>query len=382
MKTYTLLLVLIVAHYCKCSVLLDQLEQHFDKKTAAIYEQQLLNTGLTDDTYVTYRALSDAGIKGVHNQLMVMQVLRSVSGESASQSLPARLIFSVNTGRSGSCYLASILNSCEKVVGEHEPRPGAGGARNMMHESWQESFKQRQQLKTVAIRRAMASTKARNKAATIYAETNPNFKVWFWDVVIDEFGAQEGKRMDILIIRKYIPALVKSIYELGWFQYGNKGENWLPTANGVNSLIQPLADDDELDAYDKIISSIINTEAVAQHMVQLFSDPSSEHYLPNVIFHEYRSEQLFDGQQLLNILERDLLLQPTEETQQLAGVKIDKYRVGSQHSGKLKGNAHKRHTTLQECERRVKEYISKCEERGIWLPELPHLQPYPGFNYE
>ena len=376
-----LMLLFIQQYYCYANhrTLLDELEEHFDRATASKYEELITNGGLEEKTYVTYQTLRTAGVQSVHDQLLIMQLLRSEQVEKSP--LPERLIFSVNTGRSGSRYLASMLDSCENVVGEHEPRPGPSGSRNMMHTTLADTFEERRTLKNTAIRRSMNTPQATSKKATVYAETNPNFKVWIWDVVIDEFGRNEGKRIDIMIVRKYIPALVKSIYELGWFQHANRGENWLPTANSVNSLIEPLAPDHELDAYDKIISSIINTEAVAQYMMNRFGSSHEIEYLPNVIFHEYRSEELFDGHRMLQVLRQDLNLQPTGKTEHLAGVKIDKYRVGEDHSGKLRNDAHIKHTTIEECEERVDDYIRKCRERHIQLPDLPHLKKYPGFRY-
>lgn len=382
MASLNLLLPLLLFQLClsSCTPLLQQqLEQYLDAQKAQLYAQLLTDAGISVDSHVSYANLHDLGITQLHDQLQVMRALRQQ--EASHTQLPERLIFCVNTGRSGSRYLASLLDSCEGVLAEHEPRPGAGGARNMMHERLDSSFEQRRKLKISAIRRSMVSQRATDKGAIIYAETNPNFKVWIWDIALYEFAELERKRVDIMIVRKYIPALVKSIYELGWFQHGNKGEGWLPTANSVNSLIQPLAPDSELDAYDKIISSIINTEAVAQHIMETYGNPSSSNYLPNVRFHEYRSEELFDGGRVLQVLQDDLQLQPTEVTGHLAGVTIDKYRTGSDHSGSLRSVAQVRHTTLQECEQRVTDYIRRCEARGIWLPDLPHLSKYPGFVY-
>lgn len=367
-----------------------QLRLYFDSNVAFQYEQILKREGIRHSRDATYQALREAGITHVHDQLRVMQALRTSDEEDDSHhhlydqeaDLPTRLLFSINTGRSGSRYLASILDSCVGVLAEHEPGPGPGGSRNMMRERWQESFKERARVKNSAIRRTMQSGRAVQKGATIYAETNPNFKVWIWDVVLEEFGRQESKPIDILVVRKYIPALLKSIYELGWYQKGSRaGESWLPTANGVNSLIRPLGPDATLDPYDKIISSIINTEAVAQHIMQRYGDPQSPDYLPHVTFYEYSSEELFNGDHMLEVLVRDLGLTPTIHTTELVGVPMDKYRNGKEHKGELRPAAHVVHTTLEECEKRVAAYLAACEKRGIELPSLPHLQRYHGFSY-
>lgn len=363
---------------------LSALKKRLSDTEANRYYQILRDNDLLHETAVPLKLLQELGIATARERLSVLNALREAKQGLPKENLPERLIFSINTGRSGSRYLASVLDSCVGVLAEHEPHPGPGGSRNMMHETWQQNFDERQKIKVAAIRKTMTSLRASLKRASVYAETNPNFKVWIWDVVIDQFAKKEGKRIDIMVVRKYIPALVKSIYELGWFQPPNpmRGESWLPTANGVNSLIEPLAPDDELDAYDKIISSIINTEAVVQYIMDRFGSPDSPDYLPNVNFYEYRSEELFDGHRALKVLSRDLELMPTDKTEELVGIKIDKYRVGKDYNGQLRGAAHIMPTDLHTCELRVQKYLQLCAERGIKLPELPHLQKYPNFVYE
>ena len=50
-------------------------------------------------------------------------------------------------------------------------------------------------------------------------ETNPNFKMWYHDIVMEYFVADSFLEctLDVLVLRRSMPALVKSIYELGWF---------------------------------------------------------------------------------------------------------------------------------------------------------------------
>ena len=255
----------------------------------------------------------------------------------------ARYIFPINTGRSGSKYLSVLLGSCEDVWAEHEPGPG-GGAMNLQHLTLESTYEKRKTIKIKDIDRIMR----RHSTKSVYAETNPNFKTWFWDVTLDTFGAEQGKRIDVLVVRKYLPAVLLSIYELGWYSTPVKGNGWLPTANGVNSMIKPLDADRALTPFERIISSLINAEAVAQQIVWRYGNPESPHYLPNVHFHHYRSEELFDKQKVIHILEHDLHLKPTSETFSLAGQEIDKFR-NERGMGALKPQARKKQTTLEEC---------------------------------
>lgn len=295
---------------------------------------------------------------------------------------PERTIFSLNAGRSGSRYLASLLNSCQGVLGLHEPLPGAGGSRDMHNTLLENSFDERHHQKINAI---LASMTAAHKTdgSVVYAETNPNFKVWFWDVVLEDFGCQRSIPVDILVIRKYMPAVLKSILELGWFATSSRPVGWLPTGNSVNSPVKAIAPDGSMDEYDKVISYLIFTEGMVQNIKQRYVilDPAlKSYYCPTIRMHEFRAEQLYSREGALAML-ASLGLETTKETEQLAGMKIDKFRTGAKFSGQIKSGAIKRHISLEYCEQRIQQYLEKARAATIKIPELPHLIPYPGYDY-
>ena len=69
------------------------------------------------------------------------------------------------------------------------------------------------------------------------------------------------------IIRRRFSALVRSLQEQGWFwKKGMDGYAWMMTAQSPNSDIAPIAPDEELDSFDKIISYVLNTEAFARRL--------------------------------------------------------------------------------------------------------------------
>ena len=363
----------LVASYTEGGALKDRIQQLRDSHHAR-------RVGLEEQAEVDQHVEADDAKNwqydkpGSLTELRLKYQQQQISGKPSDK--PVRLIFSLNTGRIGSKYLASLWGSCEEVLAFHEPGR-AGGARNMQHERLEDTFALRKTIKVGFIRDQMAASDK-----TIYAESNPNFKTWFWDVTIETFARQEGKRVDILVVRKYLPAILKSIYEIGWYSRGpSRGNSWLPTANSVNSLIEPLAPDEELSPYERILSSLINTEAIAQKLKQMYSDPSSPHYLPNVHFHEYRSEELYQAEGALRML-KSLDLTPTPQTYDLAGQVIDKYRKGKESTGQLKRGATSHPTTLKRCEEEVEKYLQRCREAGIALPTLPHMEKYPAFVYK
>jgi hypothetical protein len=200
----------------------------------------------------------------------------------------------------------------------------------------------------------------------VYSETNPNFKSWFYDVVLDTMP-REGYAVDVIVLRKYIPATVKSLMKTGYFT-SREGYNWMETANGVNSLIRPLGPDLSLDAYDKMISYVINAEAVSRRIM--------ERYNGSARFFEVRSETIYTKEGALGFV-RALGFVPSLRTMRIAGTRIDKYENRERDRG-----GRKRSVTLAACERRVRSYLERCAAAGIELPpSMSHLQGVPGFAY-
>lgn len=330
-------------------------------------------------------------------------------------SLPvSRVIFSLNVGRSGSKYLASIFSSLGRGIrGIHEPRCPAGkcsggGAMAMQNLQLSSSYSARKTLKMPMIREAIANISEDGiegmvsalegghnqcrllmrkdgigSARTVYevssesgceqwrirdfvyTETNPNFKSWFYDLALDSLP-KSGYSTSVVVLRKYIAAAVKSLYETGYFTSRN-GYNWMETANGVNSLIQSIGTEDKLDAYDKLISYIVNAEAVTRKIVKQYGEQGVE-------FVEMRSEEVYGKDGTMLLLEK-LGLHPGMRTMEKAGVPDDKYGNGLKKKKALR-------TSLETCEQRVTDYLEKCRNMKLPLPEkMEHLKKWPGFSY-
>jgi hypothetical protein len=380
----------------------DEIEKEFvtsgiSSYAAAVYTEEVLTHFSLEKEIPSLRQLQQLAIVDHHDAIAVWSSLhrlrirngggfyQSVISEGGLKDMfqPKRLIFSLNAGRSGSRYLASLLNSCDEVLGLHEPPPGAGGSRDMHNTLLEESFHRRHQSKVPAILKAM--TLAHKKTgSTIYAESNPNFKVWFWDVVIEDFSCDKKAAVDVIIIRKYLPAVLKSILELGWYARSSSPVGWLPTGNSVNSPIPAIAPDMKMDEYDKVISYLLFTEGMVHHMKQRYvvlDSSGRSHICPTLRFLEVRAEGLYSKEGALQLLE-SLGLQQTHQTQLVAGVVIDKFRAGAQYSGERKPSTVKREISLEYCESRVRSYLEKAREKKIEIPELPHLIPYPGYEYK
>jgi len=276
-----------------------------------------------------------------------VQLMKSVNNKMPWR----RFVYSINTGRSGSKYLSQIFNSVENTFAVHEPQP----AFSLQTRTLQSTYETRTQTAFRVFEKLMGQSKHK----PVYVETNPNFKSLLWDVVLNELS--ENYRVDVVIIRRHIPAVMKSLYQLGWFSTNRNAYEWMETCNSVNSYVRSLVENDrQQDAFDNLMSYIVNTEGFAQ----FFKNVSRSNV--NVVIHEYRSESIYTKKGVLQLI-RDLNLQPTALTHKLAGEPLDKHTTKQKNAVKV---------TLAECELRARQYIAKAAEKDIHLPDLPHMKPW------
>lgn len=291
----------------------------------------------------------------------------------------ARLIFSLNVGRSGSRYLADVLKTTASPIWSvHEPScpHGAcsgGGAMRMQDNRLDQSYTQRKAIKIPMVMEGIASAYNitnfpdsnslsvdcsvfdRNRWGkfesstdlerfrpmfevdgqrgcvihmvkdVIYAETNPNFKSWIYDVVLDHF-LSTGYQTTVIVVRKYIAAVLRSLYLTGYFS-SRDGYNWMETATSVNSKlsIRELQDDSRLHSFDKLVSYVANSEAVFRYVKGTYlNKPSVSHDKQRLNFVDIKAEDLYSPEGTLSLIEQ-LGLKSTSNTSNLAGVVSDKY---------------------------------------------------------
>lgn len=329
----------------------------------------------------------------------------------------ARLIFSLNVGRSGSKYLSVLFDVTRRrgMVSLHEPACpenfcSGGGAIRMQDTLLSETFSKRSSVKLGMIRQSIAATAEKAEVTSrstgvcrmsgdlplspvrvvrevsgvtgctehtfddfVYSEMNPNFKSWIYDVVLKSLPMR-GYAVDILVLRKYIPAVVRSLYNTGYFRERD-GYNWMETAASVNSVLPSLSDskDSGLDALDKIISYVLNTEALSRML--------KKHYSGVARFIDVRSEDIYGDAGAMSLLKQLGLLSSTRVLK-VAGVRVDKYvglaRVSVDNSSPRPPSV----TTVSECERRVADYLRRCRDAGIQTPfNMTHAHRRPGFVY-
>lgn len=335
------------------------------------------------------------------------QVQRKYQNDASSMGIPlspvAHLIFSLNVGRSGSKYLADMISTANgPVKAIHEPRCpkkacSGGGAMRMQDQPLSESYEERKKVKLPMITQELLSIAMEKPASTlvssslhdcetdytffsrdipndierssyaqylpilethfgsermcrkhipddvIYAETNPNFKAWEFDVVLDNLP-DAGYVLSVIVIRKYVASALKSLYETGFFGTRD-GYTWMETSAGINSRVKVsiLQDDQALSTHERLLSYILNAEAV-------FRDVERQYKEKRVRFIHMRSENMYSKQGTMWLL-RKLGIRAGSETMQKAGLKRDKYIEG--------GKRRYGHISLDQCESLVKDFIQK-----------------------
>lgn len=222
----------------------------------------------------------------------------------------------------------------------------------------------------------------------LYAETNPNFKAWFWDVVLDGLAGDGGYDVDVLHVRKYLPAVVKSLYETGYFT-SRDGTTWMETGDGVNALVRappaaaPTAaaaastvdgsDRRQAAALDALLSYAINAEAVGRAVTARYARTRG------VRFTDARAEELYAAPGATALVRR-LGLTPTAATAAVAGVRVDKYAA----AGGAGGGHHRQRGALPlaAAAAATDRYLARCAAAGIAVPTgMVHLRRVDGFAY-
>ncbi|MEY2545909.1 MAG: hypothetical protein QOG48_1026, partial [Verrucomicrobiota bacterium] len=145
--------------------------------------------------------------------------------------------------------------------------------------------------------------------------------------------------------------VLKSFVELGYFSERNPNwQKWMSSPNAVTAALPAFAPDRELDQFDRCIAYLIDIEARGERF-------TSEY--PNVPTHDVRLEDLNKIDNVEALFER-LGVKSTSATKKLVGQIVnEKQRRKSSVTNP---------TTLEECERRLGEYIEKARARAVKLP--------------
>lgn len=369
-------------------------------------------------------------VSGNRSVSFAESVHRQLGSEDIALAPVARLIFSLNVGRCGSRYMAFIFRTAEEpILAVHEGHcPNGectkGGGMRMQDVSLMSSYDMRKRVKLPLIRSGVAhalsseshgrrylasmswvkcsvmvkgpATNSVGNVASwvsrgvieggsggcvihkirdaVYAETNPNFKAWFYDVVLDNMPGS-GYSIVVLVVRKYVAAVLKSLFETGFFSTRD-GYTWMETAAGVNSRLQAgfLRDDSHLDAVYKLLSYIVNAEAVFRQVTQHYRTTLSKTRGYQAIqFLPVRAEKVYGFNGSEHLLQ-ELQLRSSEETSSVAAGIHDKYGGG--------GRKRIGHISLEDCARHVQKFIELCGGVNSTVGKLLQgWDEHNGFDY-
>ncbi len=253
------------------------------------------------------------------------------------------MIFCINSGRSGSRYLTELFRTARDVKSFHEAKPNMSGEPlRLINALPLEASREVRRVKLCAIADSLRGMLPHE----VYAETNHMFIKTFFDVVLAEFS-----NVDVVILRRSLPHVLKSFIELGYYSPLNPTAwQWMSSPNAATAALRALAPDDRLDQYDAAIAYLLDIEARAQRFVRDY---------PSVRTHETRLEELLDRDGVAAFFQR-LNLVPTARTWEFAGQMVN----DRSHKKRQFNNR----TTLDECRRRLHDYVARAEKAGIVIP--------------
>jgi len=175
------------------------------------------------------------------------------------------LVFVISPGRSGSQFLASLLDATADGSAVHEPRPRMNGAflRGLSEQRLAASYARRR-IKLVGL---LTALEALSEGHT-YVETSHMFVKTFYDVVLDYFP-----NVKVVHLRRAVPAVVRSFAELGYFSdRSTHWRHWMHDAYASEPLLSPAVPRGDADSFDRILAYLADIEARAAMVRQKYPE--------------------------------------------------------------------------------------------------------------
>jgi hypothetical protein len=252
-------------------------------------------------------------------------------------------IFCINTGRSGSDYLAKLLDSAAEVSAFHEPKPEMTRAMLglVTNNTYRNTFSKRA-FKAKAIRELAKSVNAK-----VYAETNHMFIKTFCDVV-----AKRLKNVKVVFLKRNLIDTLYSFYELGYFSnWEESWKEWMILPNAKTAAIQTMIKGEKPDQVSLIIGYLLDIRARAARFKAEF---------PSVPVYEINLYELNDSEQVKKMFAW-LNITPTEETYALIGKKQnDRAELKQKIGGTVPDKPY--------LKQRFYEHVEKLQAAGVKIP--------------
>jgi hypothetical protein len=256
--------------------------------------------------------------------------------------LSHRLIFSINSGRSGSQYLSQLLGTAAEVSSFHEAQPPMIGDYLQMitDKPYELSLKQRK-IKSIAIQNQLLSF----TEGQVYAESNHMFIKTFFDVILKDF---KHANIQVITLHRNLAQTLKSFIELGYFSPRNKyWPLWFSSPNAITAAISCIGCDASLDQYDLCIAYLIDIQARAIRFQKDY---------PWIKNNLVRLEN-FKNYDYIEELFSQLGITATQATQEI-------FLEKSNTKDKKKNTQ----ANLAYCQQRIDQYLEKADLMGIVMP--------------
>jgi hypothetical protein len=283
-------------------------------------------------------------------QKIIQKIQHSIN---RNKILNHRLIFCINSGRSGSNYLSELLGTAEEVISYHEPSPSMTGdyLRMINKFDYATSFSKRR-FKSSTIKDILLKI----PDGKIYCETNHMFIKTFFDVVTQDFP-----KIEVIILRRYLPKVLKSFIELGYFSDKNQAWRfWMSSPNAVTAAIPCIDVDANLDQWDLSIAYLIDIEARAKRFQQEY---------PGINTYEVPLEELNNFTKVESLFEQ-LKITSTDATREIYTQQINQRKEAKKkYSGE-------QDISLSQCQERIEEYIQRANDLNISIPTTLALENY------
>lgn len=291
-------------------------------------DRYLVNTG-----NLPYGLLNAGGVREI--------VLRRLDRATPE---PRRLVFAISPGRSGSAFLARLIDATADASASHEPRPRMnGGFLRGLDEARLAATYRRRRVKIVQLLLALRAL----PAGHTYAETSHMFVKTFYDVVLDFFPD-----VRVVHLRRRTAEVIRSFVQLGYFGTASTHwRHWMHDPYDSQSLVPPVVDEAAADSFDRIIAYLIDVEARGARLREQY---------PDVPVVTARLEEIGDPSGARALVEKLGL----EWTDAAAAVCERRENVRAERKRSIGSTV-----DLDYCRERLDRYLQLARRRSIELPD-------------
>ncbi len=254
-----------------------------------------------------------------------------------------RLVFSINSGRSGSQFLAEVLSTAKEVCGYHEPEP-------KMNREYLEMINRLPYQATRTARvikcQAIADVLRQMEPGQVYAETTQMFIKTFHDVVLEEFH-----NVEVVLLRRDLAHVLRSFVEMGYFSNRNAyWDKWMSSPAAATAALRPRREYSTLDQFDRCIAYLLDIEARGARFRREYR---------HVPVHEVQLDSL-DQYSAVEELFAALRISTTSKTEGACRQRINERNAVKQQINNP--------TTLETCHARLERYLKEVQQEPAgWL---------------